>query len=177
MNHSVRQIRLQDLGKGLPGITPPFGASLAEAGAVCLDEQGHNSGVKLIINGEYDETFELFWQHVNDQMKACWNDDEFTTELGAYGVALKLIMALTGFTVIKRSKKGTRFDYWLGNDDDLLFQGNVRLEVSGIRNGSNSEVNQRINLKIKQVKKAKSDLLAYVVIVEFGNPLSNITRL
>jgi hypothetical protein len=170
------KIELQELSNGLPGITPPFGASLAEAGAVCFDEQGHHQGVTLLVDGDFNEKLEIFWQYVTAQMKACWNDDGFTTELGAYGVAFKIIMALTDFTVIKRAKKGTRFDYWLGNNNDLLFQDKVRLEVSGIRKGNNSEINKRLRIKIKQVKKGDNELTAFVIIIEFGNPLSFIRK-
>jgi hypothetical protein len=49
--------------------------------------------------------------------------------------AILLMRALTGYTVIERSRKGTGFDWWLGTEDNL-FQGKVRLEVSGILRGT-----------------------------------------
>lgn len=72
-------------------------------------------------------------------MQRCWNDQEYTTEQAAYGIALLLLSKLTEFTVVERSRKGTGFDYWLGkptDSSDLPFQKSMRLEVSGIRQGS-----------------------------------------
>lgn len=65
----------------------------------------------------------------------CWNDEEFTTEQAAYGIAFLIIRELTDLTVIERSRKGTGFDYWLGTttDEGQPFKNKVRLEVSGIR--------------------------------------------
>ncbi|MFN6464942.1 MAG: hypothetical protein RMZ41_024415 [Nostoc sp. DedVER02] len=42
-----QELILTKLGEGLPAITPSFGAALAEACAVCLDEQGHLQGVEF----------------------------------------------------------------------------------------------------------------------------------
>ncbi|MEC4819430.1 MAG: hypothetical protein SAK29_40100 [Scytonema sp. PMC 1069.18] len=67
-------------------------------------------------------------------------DTEVATEYGAYGIAALLMPYLTGLTVIERSIKGKSlgFDFWLGSIDDpnTLFQRKARLEVSGIRKGS-----------------------------------------
>ncbi|KAF3884045.1 MULTISPECIES: hypothetical protein [Nostocales] len=38
------ELVLTDLSQGLPAITPSFGAALAEACAVCLEQQGHAQG-------------------------------------------------------------------------------------------------------------------------------------
>ena len=51
------------------------------------------------------------------------------------------------YTVIHRSRKGTGFDYWLGdekNEDELPLQSKARLEVSGIRraDAKESELNK-----------------------------------
>jgi hypothetical protein len=50
--------------------------------------------------------------------------------MGAVGVAVLLSKQLTGFTVIQRSRKGTGFDYWLGDEDELPLQNKGRAATS-----------------------------------------------
>jgi hypothetical protein len=174
-----QELVLTKLGEGLPAITPSFGAALAEACAVCLEDQGHLQGVKLTVNGDFRTTFRLYWQPVTQQMLRCWNDEEFTTEQAAYGIAFMLIRQLTEFTVIERSRKGTGFDYWLGSEDEageLPFQNKVRLEVSGIRKADDSRVRARIKQKIEQTNPSDGTFPAYIIIVEFSRPLSFIVE-
>ncbi len=168
-------IFLTDLAKGFPAITPVFGATLAEACAVCLSDRRHPQGINLEVKGDFQTTFKLYWQSVTPQMIRCWNDLEYTTEQAAYGTAFMIITRLTDFTVIERSRKGTGFDYWLGTetDDELLpFQNKVRLEISGIRAGYQKRINFRLKQKLEQTKSSDGILPAYVVVVEFSKPIA-----
>jgi len=171
---------LTELAKGLPGVTPAFGDALAEAGAICFDSQNHSVGVELKVNGTFEARYQVFWQQVTDQMLRCWNDAEYTTEQGAYGVAFLLVLDLTEYTVIEKARKGSGFDYWLGRGEDsrrLPFQNVARLEVSGIRSGDDSLVRARVSEKLRQV--APSDITklpAYILVVEFGSPLSKVVK-
>ena len=116
----------------MPATTPSLGAALAEACAVCLEEQGHTSGVEMTVDGDFTAKFKLQWQAVTEQMLRCWNDEEFTTEQAAYGIAFLIVRELTDLTVIERSSKGTGFDYWLGTVDTMgkiPFQNKVRLAL------------------------------------------------
>jgi hypothetical protein len=106
----MTKLMLQDLAAGLPAITPAFGACLAEAGAVCLKNSGHQC--ELSVDGDLSGRFQL--PDVTQQMRRCWNDYEVTTEHGAYAIAFLLIHALTPFTIIERSFKGTGIDYSKG---------------------------------------------------------------
>ncbi|MFB2771688.1 hypothetical protein ACE1AT_20705 [Pelatocladus sp. BLCC-F211] len=174
-----QELLLAKLGEGLPAITPSFGAALAEACAVCLEDQSHSQGVELSINGDFKAKFKLYWEPVTEQMLRCWNDQEFTTEQAAYGVAFLIIKQLTDLTVIERSRKGTGFDYWLGSenkDSELPFQNKVRLEVSGIRKGDDSRIRARVKQKIEQTKPSDGEYLAYIIVVEFSKPLSVIVK-
>lgn len=179
MSNNPVELLLTDLAQGLPAITPSLGAALAEACAVCLEEQGHSQGVKIIIDGDFTGTFNLRWQVVTEQMLRCWNDEEFTTEQAAYGIAFLIIRELTSLTVIERSSKGTGFDYWLGTIDtqaQIPFQNKVRLEVSGIRQGDNSRIKARVKQKKEQTKPSDGRYPAYIIVVEFSKPLSFIAR-
>ena len=44
-----RKLNLSSLRDGMPGLTPALGGSLAEAAAVCLEEQGHGVVVALTV--------------------------------------------------------------------------------------------------------------------------------
>lgn len=175
------ELTLTKLAEGLPGVTPAFGSALAEAGAICFEDQNHPDGVELRVDGTFTARYRVYWQEVTDQMLRCWSDPEDTTEHAAYGVAFLLILDLTEYTVISRSLKGTGFDYWLAKEEGEgelpSFQNKARLEVSGIRSGSVSRVQARVRQKLEQVE--PSDRLsypAYIVVVEFSTPLSQVVR-
>jgi hypothetical protein len=174
---SLPIIDVLQLSEGLPAITPAFGAALVEAIAVCLQDQNHPSGHELHVEGDFQTQVRLSYPTVTEQMQRCWNDEEYTTEQAAYGIAFLLIRHLTPLTVIERSRRGTGFDYWLGMaQDNLPFQRMMRLEVSGIRQGNRRLVNQRVKLKKVQVDRVQNPLPAYVAIVEFGTPRSYISQ-
>jgi hypothetical protein len=82
---------------------------------------------------------------------------------------------LTGKVVIERSKKGPGFDYWLGeDDDDLLFYGKARLEISGLLLGSQSKISTRVKQKKNQIKASDHLAPGYVAVVEFGEPTAHV---
>ncbi|AEB08507.1 hypothetical protein [Desulfobacca acetoxidans] len=172
----VEKLELTRLCQEIHYLTPEFGSCLMQAGAICLEDQGHFVGVNLTINGEFNRIFALYWPAVTDQMRRTWQDEEVATEHGAYGIAFLLILDLTGLTVIERSIKGTGFDYWIGDDSGELFQNKARLEVSGIRRGDDSSIKARVKKKIKQTQISDGFNSAYIVVVEFSRPISQIVK-
>ena len=75
-------------------------------------------------------------------------------------------------TKIEKSRKKTGIDYWLGKEEGFLLQNKARLEVSGLRHGSDPQVNARFQIKMRQSKKSdNSGLPALIVIVEFKRPI------
>jgi hypothetical protein len=126
---------LNQLQAGIPALTPALGQVHAEAAALCLDNQGHPASVALYVRKQKG-SFQLVRQAVSKQMKQAYLDMIRTTELGACGIALLLVIQITGKTAIKQSRRGTGFDYWIGSPDQtgaaLPFQDSARLEVSGI---------------------------------------------
>lgn len=178
MNASIfKDLNLALLGEGMPGLTPAGGTVLAEAAAVCLEKQNHQLGVELKLAGIAKDSFQLHWASVDDQQRRCHNDLQEATERGACGIAILITKELTGKVVVERSKKGPGFDYWLGDeDDDLLFTGKARLEVSGILEGTTTEIHARVKQKKAQI--APSDHLApgYVAVVEFSKPIAHVEK-
>ena len=181
----------------IPGVGRERGADLAKAGAVCLESQGHNPGVQLAVRGMSESTYTLTWPEVTAQDRRTWADPSEATEDGATGIAALLAIREIGYTIILRSYKSTGIDYWLGNndqsdvtaaermltfalqslleDDDLIVKG--RMEVSGILNGDDRQVRARTRLKLSQTDQSESSgLPAYVVVVEFGRPIAEVTK-
>lgn len=171
-----RNLDLNTLREGLPSVTSEFGACCAQAATICLEDQGHPLVTDLVIRGQLSENCKLIRLEVTDQMQRCWNDEKVTTEHGAYGVAFLIIRDLTEFTVIERSRIGPGFDYWLGHEEELPFQNKAKLEVSGIRNGVDSDINKRVKQKKKQTEKAGRSLPIYIIIVEFSSPIAQMEQ-
>ena len=181
----------------IPGITRERGKDSAQAGAVCLENQGHPQRVQFTVRGSFRKVYPLVWPPATNQAKRSWNDLEEAAQHGAAGVAALLAIREIGYSPLLRSRKGTGFDYWLGDsdlsnvsqaeraataglrsslrDDNLVVR--IRLEVSGILHGNDARVRARRNLKLSQTNRSDSlGLPAYVIIVEFGRPLAEVTR-
>jgi len=168
----------------MPGITPDIGSVLAQAATICFEGEHHVSGVCLLVEGDFHHGFVVEWSTLSNPEQAirAWADVQVTTEHGACGVAALLVTKLTEFTIAARSWKGTGFDYWLsrkeeaGNEDGL-FQGKARLEVSGIRHGNGTVVAARIRNKIDQIERApRTGLPAIIAVIEFGKPRSHLLK-
>src|SRR5260370_29664514 len=176
-DNDTTELDLDSMVHGFPHLSPEGGAMMAQAAMVCLDRQGHRSGVLLGVDGAFRARFSLSWSKtVTRAMRRFWGDLEEATQQGAYAVAILLIRALTGYTVIERSRKGTGFDWWLGAEDNL-FQGKARLEVSGVLRGTPRAINSRIKARIGRTRQSDNmALTAYVVVVEFGTPRAKVVQ-
>jgi hypothetical protein len=170
-------LALSELIVGFPHVPPECGAVLAQAVVVCLENQGHASGAQLLVDGTFKRRAVLDWSLVlTEAMRRYWNDLEEAVEQGASGLAMLLMRCLTGYTVIERSRRGTGFDWWLGDKDDL-FQAKARLEVSGILRGSPKRISSRLSARKKQARRSEHSLLpAYVVVVEFSAPRARVDQ-
>jgi hypothetical protein len=165
-----RVLFLSSLAEGALGVTPAFGLFMAEAAAVCFDERGHRSPVSLQIEGDLSAVFDVHLLEVTRQMKNAHHDKEEATEYGACAIAALVLRDLVGLTILRRSKKGTGFDYWLAPEDSPLFRNASRLEVSGIRRGGEREIRARVRAKERQIAQSSLSLPVYLAVVEFGAP-------
>lgn len=188
---------LRELGTSdFPCITREKGNELAQAAAVCLESQGHESGTRLVVRGHFNGTYTLAWPPVSGQAQRTWNDPDETTEDGAVGIAVLLTLRETGWPVVLRSRKATGFDYWLGDrevsqvsaaeraataalqsllrDDSLIIRG--RLEISGIRQGSDGAISRRVRDKLRQMEQSDPwRLPGFAIVVEFSRPLAEVS--
>jgi hypothetical protein len=155
----------------LNGLTLAYKTKLIEATSVCLESQGHDTQVEmsLVVSSEASVlSFERF--EVTPVMRTTYNDEQEATEWGAVGIALVIATDTLGYRGILRSRKGTGFDYWLG---ETTVTPQARLEVSGIRQGDSTRIQARV--REKQMQTAQSDAMlghlpAIIIVVEFGQP-------
>ena len=171
-----KAMSLAALAVGMPGLTAASGQTLAEAAAVCLESRKHQTGVRLQRTGMMREDLHVEWQPVDEQNRRCYADMQEATERGACGVAILVVREATGLVVVERSKKGTGFDYWLGDKDHdgLPFEGVSRLEVSGILIGTQTQIDARIKQKKEQMKPTDQIAPGFVAVVEFGTPIARV---
>jgi hypothetical protein len=170
-------LTLEDLSERFSHIPPECGTVLVQSAVLCLEGQGHKSGVVLTVEGSFHTPFRLQWSmDVTEAMRRYWNDPDEAAEQGAYAVALLLLRALARLAVLERSRKGTGFDWWLASEDNL-FQVAARLEVSGIMRGSAKRINGRLKERIAQTARSDpSGLTAFIAVVEFGRPTAKVVR-
>lgn len=130
------KIDIIDIKEGLPGISSIAAMQLYETFEVCMHHSGHSEEVLLSMEGITAEPITILWKdEYNEQKERTYSDMQYTTEHGAVCLSVMLTTNLTPYTIIERSRKGTGFDYWLGDKDSYLFQKKARLEVSGILRG------------------------------------------
>ena len=170
------------LRQGMPGIPSDLGGTLASCAALCLESQGHSSGVQLEVEGEAHWLARIEWEQVTPQMRRGYADPDEATEFGAAAVGILLAKAISGFSVVERGVKGTGFDYWLGDDGDFndetyIVKKRARLEVSGIRRGSRFLIRRRLKHRSNQTQKSDDTRLpAYISIVEFRRPFAFLVK-
>jgi hypothetical protein len=162
-------------------LTPSIMDFFAEASVVCLDNQGHKSGVIFEVVGYINKNIVLSWEtEVTPQMKDAWNDLQDATEDGASYLAILIIHHFTPYKVIKRAVKKTGIDYWLGEkeDEQYPFQNKARLEISGIlQENKKNAINKRVDIKLAQTEQSDNlNLPAYIVIIEFSKPQSQVAK-
>jgi len=170
---------LRSLSKAYwPGITEITGAYMAEAAAVSLDSQKHHESALLCVKGKFQVDYRVTFDPVSDRIRRAHGDLEVATENGAYAISILLIDANTDLTVVERSRKGTGFDYWLGKKSipGPYFQYKARLEVSGIRCGTDAVIDSRVKMKLNQTKRSDGFLPAFVVVVEFSAPKAKVAE-
>lgn len=161
----------------MPALSIYEGGSLAEAASVCLNANAHRSPVLLSVRGDYKRSVSLTFLEVTDQMHRTHGDPDVATERGACAIAILLVCALSEYTVVHRSYKGTGVDYFLSHSNDFLFQNSARLEISGIGNGSETDIRRRKKSKLAQTERSDAlQIPAIVVIVEFSRPVAEVVQ-
>ena len=137
-------------------------------------------GVELSVDGELRATFELTWKRLPSNVAAAYRDQSEATEQGAVALAILLARIHLSYEVISRSWKDTGYDYLMRKVGTESAGTIARLEVSGIRQGTGVEINQRVKRKAQQVRSGRSrygETHAFVVVIEFNTPVARIKEL
>lgn len=166
---------LAKIASGLPGVTPALAATMVEAACVCLHRNGHATTVALILDGDSEREFLLTWETPTPQCINSHNDKDEAAEYGAYAISFMIVLKMTKYTIIRKSRKGTRVDWFLAQKD-TLFQDAAQLEVSGLMSGTPDQFTSRVRQKNKQVSGAEKTLPAYVSVTNFGEPRTRLMK-
>lgn len=169
----MNEIKLTELKAGLPGIIPIEGSNLYENCVVGLHKCGHKEQVDFSVEGFIPACYSLIWEDLfNDQLGRTYADEQSVTERAAVGISVLLALKQTKYTIIERSRRGTGFDYMLGEKDNPLFTPCARLEISGIlKETDGNTMIARYQQKAAQTNKSDEMLLpAYISIVELSTP-------
>jgi hypothetical protein len=182
---SVSKLHLDKLKGGISGISRTYGAFLAEAIVVCLTSSGHDSGVKLTVEGDFKAEFELEWQEkIGTTELSSWRDVKEATEYAAMGIAILLISALTTYSVFQRNEQDEDADFTIqeARDSNIFSDDNrqkAHLEVSGIFVESPTyTLNMRISAKTKGLeKRTMPSLPVFIAVIEFNIPKAKIVEI
>ena len=175
----MRKLNLDILKNGLHGVTQAFGTFLVEAAMYCLEENGHQGKAYLKITGDFEDYVLLEWSDtLTEEVKSSWVDKNEATEYGATAIAMLIILSFTQFDIFRRTRGGT--DYVLAKSESSTLNKKpdiCYLEISGIwKENKTNSLNMRLNLKKKQVGKTVINAPAFIVVTEFGNPKTKISK-
>ena len=171
----MNELKLSDIMQGLPGVSSIEGANLHENCVVELHRHRHISPTVLKVSSDNDCNFCIVWEDgFNTQLDRTYSDRQSSIERSAVCISILLALKLTDYTIIERSRKGTGFDYMLGDKDDVFFNPKARLEISGISEETrHNTLNMRFEQKSRQTDVSDStNMPAYISIVEFKTPQS-----
>lgn len=174
-------ISLESLHVGIPALTEAFADFYKENCMICLDNQGHSSGVLLQVQyGTLSQKFEVQWcGDVTEHMRRAYADMVRATDHAACAFALLIVREVTDFTVVTPSAIGSTIDYYLApksQDDTLIFNHTARLEASGILiETDNNSIQKRIRTKQRRLR-AEGELTDFIVVVAFTAPRAEMVQ-
>ena len=182
---SVGKLHLDKLKGGISSISRTYGAFLAEAIAVCLTSAGHQTPVKLKVEGDFDAEFDLEWQEeIGEAELSSWRDLKEATEYAAMGLAVLLMSVLTTYGVFQRNEQDEDADFTMQevSNANIALYDNIQkafLEVSGIfAEARANTVNMRISAKTKGLeKRAMPSLPVFIAVIEFSMPKAKIVEI
>ena len=172
MTDTALAIDLEALALGTEALSPATCGALVEAAVLLLENAGHQSGVTL---QEVAPAVFLNWGPVDPRAVASNADPQAATESGAVAVAIALVRATTPHDVVRRSRKGTGFDWHLARKGaPAPFADAWCLEVSGILDEDEGEMAYRLKNKVAQIAQGGQELPGYAVVVGFGAPSARL---
>ncbi len=181
----MKKLHLNNLKKGLPGLTKTAGAFLAEAAAYCLDSQGYQSGVHLKISGDISSEVAIVWtDKVDEQVRRTWKDSKEAVEYAATAIGILLTLKYTDYIIAERGRQDGVADYILTKRNKqanlLNFETpQAHLEVTGIlKETASNTIKARLRTKkLKAKKYTKQGIEVLIIITEFSIPKAKIIKI
>ena len=156
------------------GLTQWLAGNYLEAARVCLDRH-HVTPVTFRIREAPQNGLvaDVRWEQADDRAKAAWRNDDDATRDGAYCCVIAAVELISGLTAVARAETKTGADYYMASPgtsvDDL--EDHIRLEISGVDHGNDTEVRYRLKAKLDQARRGHSDLPAMAGVIGFRTQL------
>ncbi|MEM8528020.1 MAG: hypothetical protein AAF806_18110 [Bacteroidota bacterium] len=178
----MKQFDLYELANRVSGITEVVGNFFAEAAQVCLELNGHQSGVEVLLEGIYEESIRLEWEReLNKETLLSWKDEKEATEYGATAIALLLVLHFGNYEFAERSPQFALGDYYLKSAplENTDNRDEAFLEISGIfKVNKGNTISIRVGQKKKQLKnKPIKEETVLIAVIEFSTPQAKIVKL
>ena len=160
---------IHDMEQRHVGLTKAVADSYTEAARVCLDRHHQPpTDFDLDRNGSHS-TAVVEWQPTDTQTRGAWANETDTTEDGAYACVIAAAELAGGLLAVYRAETKTGADYYMVPEgippDDL--ESCLRLEVSGLDQGQESRIRQRLREKLAQAAEGNSNLPAMAGVIGF----------
>jgi hypothetical protein len=184
-NNQSKELDLTKLLDGIPLLDEAYVQLFTKCCTVCLEHHHHQRNVQLKVSLKFEEVATVYyllknWLALDAKMRRSYRNLKDTVEYAACGIAGLLITELTGYEIIEQSQVGEGIDFWLSKkifEGEPTFMREARLEVSGILNGTEKEINTRVKLKMEQTKQSDTtNLPAYIIVVEFSNLQAQVVK-
>lgn len=181
MGMTYPTLNLESLNQNIPTITEGLAVFYKENCMICLENQGHSTGVLIGIQyGNEIARFEIIWDGtVTQRMRNAYGDLRRATDNAACAFALMIVRELTDFTGVQQSAIGSTIDYYLvpnNREDTLIFNRAARLEVSGILcETATNTVENRMREKQRRLQ-PEDGFEDYIVVVAFSAPRAKMVK-
>ena len=166
---AVSNLPFHDMEQRHAGLTKPIADSYTEAAEVCLDRHHGPPEAFVLEKGDSRVTATLEWQSPDERTRSAWANDNDATEAGAYACVLAAVELLDELFAVRRAETLSGADYYIAPKDHAPndLENCVRLEVSGVDRGLESNLTGRLRAKLRQAAAGKSNLPALAGVVGF----------
>jgi hypothetical protein len=152
-----------------PALISPIAEYYCQAASVCLNRHHIPPTHFDVDDSSRLVAAEVEWEQPDERVQRAWANETDTTEAGAYACVLAAVELMTGMVAVRRAETATGADYYIGppgaGEEDL--EDCFRLEVSGLDRGSKADVFSRLNRKVEQAQRGRSNLPAIAGVIGF----------
>lgn len=152
-----------------PGVTRAIGAVYYEALCVALARH-HISPVSIVVHrGALRVARTAAFQKPSKRARDAWANETDTTANAAYAICLVAVEDSEGLVAVHRAETQTGADYYVAPPGKTLedLEACFRLEVSGVNEGGQSVLAQRLKEKVAQTRRGRSNLPAIATVAGF----------